>query len=61
MPVVILVDGRPVVVCSIECARHNGFEPYRMCIGAEYDAECGICGFDPLDSIPCQDLMREEL
>jgi hypothetical protein len=50
-----------LVFCSIECARHNGHEPTRMCFKAEYDAVCDGCGFDPNDAIPTQDGIREEL
>lgn len=44
------VDNRSdAVVCSIECARHNGHEPYRMAVASEYDTPCAFCGFDPAD------------
>ena len=40
---------RDLVVCSIECARHNGYEPTRMAMKHEYDDVCSFCGFDPAD------------
>lgn len=30
--------------CSIECARHHGFEPVRLPIGDEYNDPCVFCG-----------------
>ena len=40
---------RDLVVCSIECARHNGYEPTRMAMKHEYDDVCSFCGFVPAD------------
>lgn len=48
--VVPTVTGRlSAVACSIECARHNGYEPYRMPMGNEYDEACVFCGIDQED------------
>ena len=34
------------VACSIECARHNGYEPYRLPMGNEFDEACVFCGIE---------------
>lgn len=34
--------GRTLYFCSIECARHNGFEPDRLRLPQEYDEPCTI-------------------
>lgn len=52
MKVVIRVDGQngpeDVVVCSIECARHHGFEPWRLILPNE-DNPCAFgCDDDNL-------------
>jgi len=54
MPVVVEVSrsargyAARFVFCSIECARHNGYEPNRLALPEEYEETCCACGFDPL-------------
>jgi hypothetical protein len=37
------------VACSIECARHHGFEPYRLPMPADdIDGPCVFCGTETL-------------
>lgn len=47
------VDGKVMrleaVACSIECARHNGFEPTRLLLPDERGImrPCTLCGAEP--------------
>jgi hypothetical protein len=49
--VVVTVNGtHGVYACSIECARHHGYEPTRLRMPQEDNEPCAFCGYDPKDN-----------